>query len=154
MDTLAELANRAQDRIFGLDAELDFLNSKDDNLTEEIIALDLKLLSMRQEKIQKAMDLKIAEKAQKDTEEALSRFIAKQKALASKFDPLPEDPTPSRAPQVGTKKPDIFRQLSGNVEDSSRVLLPEQTQIEKTFEGSSFGESDENAPIQRLVRNN
>ena len=153
MDTLAELANRAQDRIFLLDAELDFLKAKDNKLASEIEALDAKLLSVQQEKTQKSMDLQIAEKAQKDAEEALNRFIAKQKALASKFDPLPEEPTPARAPQRETKKPDLFRQLSGNVEDSNRVFLPEQTEIGKTFEGSSFGEEDENAPIQRQLGN-
>ena len=49
------------------------------------------------------MELQIAEKILTDVEEDFTRFMTKQKALASKFDPLPEETTPS--PQTETIKP-------------------------------------------------
>ena len=49
------------------------------------------------------MELQIAEKDLEDVEEDYNRFLTKQKALADKFDPLPEEATPS--PQVETMKP-------------------------------------------------
>ena len=44
MDTLAELADRAQGRILKLDNELNLIRAVRDNLKKEISAIDIKLM--------------------------------------------------------------------------------------------------------------
>ena len=44
MDTLAELADRAQGRIMKLDNELNLIRAVRDNLKKEISAIDIKLM--------------------------------------------------------------------------------------------------------------
>ena len=126
--------------------------AKDYDIQQKIEALGIDLREVQKILHETGSELQRAEKELCDADEALASFEEKEAALANKFDPMPEEPTPSRIPTRQTDLKQPSKRFFGNVTLERQVSTVEHTGVDNKFEAPSVYE-DENIRPQNLVHN-